>query len=320
MATPFLDKTGFTYFVSKLKTTLSGLAKTDLSNVDNSIFKSKADEAGAGGIPIVNITSTDGINYTATIDGVTALTVGMMIIAIPNKNSANVTTKLNVNSLGAKNIRQATSYNTTLGLQPEVAAWMVANKPVLLMYDGTYWKAQLTRTNANDMYGTVAVENGGIGKTSVTSGNFLVGAGTSAMEEKTPAEVLSAIGAAAADMSNVDLEALATAMGATKIATGSYAGTDTYGSSSPNSLTFSFVPKLVIIFSPGFIGIFPIHGLTSTYAAAAFVYGSSNGNMTLGDANYAKISGNTLLWYTTGSEALRQFNSKYLTYSWVAIG
>ena len=43
--------------------------------------------------------------------------------------------------------------------------------------------------------GTVGVSHGGTGKTSVTANNFLVGNGTSALVEKTPAQVLSLIGA-----------------------------------------------------------------------------------------------------------------------------
>ena len=43
--------------------------------------------------------------------------------------------------------------------------------------------------------GTLAVGHGGTGKTSVTANNFLVGNGTSALVEKTPAQVLSLIGA-----------------------------------------------------------------------------------------------------------------------------
>lgn len=43
--------------------------------------------------------------------------------------------------------------------------------------------------------GILPASKGGIGKDSVTAGNFLVGNGTDAMVEKTPAEVLTAIGA-----------------------------------------------------------------------------------------------------------------------------
>ena len=50
---------------------------------------------------------------------------------------------------------------------------------------------------SNITSGTLGVARGGTGKSSVTSGNYLIGNGTSAMTEKTPAEVLSHIGAAA---------------------------------------------------------------------------------------------------------------------------
>ena len=50
---------------------------------------------------------------------------------------------------------------------------------------------------SNITSGTLVVARGGTGKSSVTSGNFLVGNGTKAMTEKTPSQVLSAIGAAA---------------------------------------------------------------------------------------------------------------------------
>ena len=46
--------------------------------------------------------------------------------------------------------------------------------------------------------GTLGVGNGGTGKASVTAGNYLVGNGSSALTEKTPAQVLSDIGAQAA--------------------------------------------------------------------------------------------------------------------------
>lgn len=46
--------------------------------------------------------------------------------------------------------------------------------------------------------GTLSVSRGGTGKGSVTASNFLVGNGTGALQEKTPAEVLALIGAAGA--------------------------------------------------------------------------------------------------------------------------
>lgn len=48
---------------------------------------------------------------------------------------------------------------------------------------------------SSDVNGTLPVGNGGTGKASVTANNFLVGAGTNALVEKTPTEVRALIGA-----------------------------------------------------------------------------------------------------------------------------
>lgn len=60
-----------------------------------------------------------------------------------------------------------------------------------------YAASSHNHTASNITSGTLGVARGGTGKSSVTSGNFLVGNGTSSLTEKTPAQVLSAIGAAA---------------------------------------------------------------------------------------------------------------------------
>lgn len=163
MSTPYLDKTGFAYFVSKIKSALSGKAAADLSNVDDSVFAEKAAAAGAGGIPEVAITSTDGVNYTGTIANMTALTAGKIITVIPDMTSTSTAAKLNINSLGAKTMKQSVTYSSSITLAPANAGWMVANKPITLQYDGTYWRTLAPRTNANDIYGTVKVEDGGTG-------------------------------------------------------------------------------------------------------------------------------------------------------------
>lgn len=146
----------------------------------------------------VAASSNDGVTYTATVSGIDALVAGISFMIIPNVVSTSIAAKLNVNNLGAKLLRRRVSNatkSTSTGLN---AAWLSANKPIRVEYDGTYWVVDLTKPSAADMSGTLGVANGGTGKTSVTSGNFLVGNGTSAMTEKTPAEVLSTIGAAPA--------------------------------------------------------------------------------------------------------------------------
>ena len=53
----------------------------------------------------------------------------------------------------------------------------------------------MTKQVAGDLTGTVREDNGGTGKTTLTSGSYLVGTGTSAVELKTPAQVREDIGA-----------------------------------------------------------------------------------------------------------------------------
>ena len=143
MAKKFLDQTGVSHLWSKIK----------------SLFISK----GVGGI--VTATSTDGVTYTATVNGVTALTTGLTITIIPSVVSTSISAKLNLNSLGAKYIRQSTTNNTATGLTPKNAGWMAANKPITIQYDGTQWKTIAARSNASDLNGTVAIANGGTGAT-----------------------------------------------------------------------------------------------------------------------------------------------------------
>lgn len=87
---------------------------------------------------------------------------------------------------------------------------------------------------SNITSGTLDVARGGTGKSSVTSGNFLVGNGTSALTEKTPAQVLSAIGAASSSHNhaagNITSGTLNAAriptLAASKVTTGTFAATD----------------------------------------------------------------------------------------------
>ena len=103
-------------------------------------------------------------------------------------------------------------------------------------------------------------------------------------------------------------------LGNTTIVTGSYVGTGTYGASNQNSLTFDFVPKLVLIM-----------GVSSNGYVGRWVYGSSGMfiDWTMGEisgtVNMVTLSNKTLTWYNT-SYADRQMNSSDTEYCYVAIG
>lgn len=169
MAKKFIDLDGIAHVWSKIKTLLSGKADTDFGNVTDDNFRSKAVAAGVGGLPVIAASSTDGVTYTATVAGVTALTTGLTITIIPSVVSTSISAKLNVNGLGDKYIRQSTTNNTTTGLVPKNAGWMAANKPITIQYDGTQWKTIAARSNASDLNGTVAIANGGTGATTAAA-------------------------------------------------------------------------------------------------------------------------------------------------------
>lgn len=134
----FLDYTGLTEFADLIKAKL----------IENS----------------VTATATDGATYTATVDGLSALTPGAVIVIKPSMTATSVTPTLNVNSLGAKQIRRKLSGGTLTRPQLLYANVVYKDLPLLLMYDGTYWVAtQFTKPSATDLYGMVGVENGGTG-------------------------------------------------------------------------------------------------------------------------------------------------------------
>lgn len=110
----------------------------------------------ASSMPILNATSSDGVTYKASFSGITALTVGLVIVVVPNKTSTTAAPKLQINSLKSSNIMQSTATDTATLAEAPNAGWMVANKPVMLMYDGTYWVRNVIYSNAGAVEGRVA--------------------------------------------------------------------------------------------------------------------------------------------------------------------
>ena len=114
------------------------------------------------GVDLIKATG-NGNAYTATIPNVTALKRGMIITIIPDTTSTATIPTLNVNGLGVKSIKQRLSLNTSLTAEAATESWMVANKPVTLLFDGTQWVTITGRPAATTLYGTVPIESGGTG-------------------------------------------------------------------------------------------------------------------------------------------------------------
>ena len=122
------------------------------------------------GASVVEATSSDGETYSATVPGITELYSGLEVIIIPQVESTSETITLDLNGLGAKNVRLPLSSNTATLVMPEQPDYYTAGRPVKLRYDATWlnnkgaWVvAERQRTSGNDLYGSVPIENGGTG-------------------------------------------------------------------------------------------------------------------------------------------------------------
>lgn len=117
-------------------------------------------------------TDGDGAAYTATVEGITALTAGAAFIMIPHTRSTTIAPTLNVNGLGARVLRQRSSASTGSSTDGGVKNWIVPGKPVFVMYDGFDWVVEIARPNADSIYGVVAVEQGGTGRYSISDTRY----------------------------------------------------------------------------------------------------------------------------------------------------
>lgn len=115
----------------------------------------------------VAATSTDGVNYTATVEGITELYNGLTITIIPNMLSTSKNTTLNVNGLGAKQLRVSIGgYNYgNSGTLAALDGWLGENFPVTIQYKAKFdnWQTVIPRPSTTGLYGTVNIEQGGTG-------------------------------------------------------------------------------------------------------------------------------------------------------------
>ena len=141
---------------------------------------------GDGSCPIVT-TSGSGSKYTATIDGITELITGMMIVIIPHVTSTTVVPSLDLNGLGAKTIYHHYSYTNSTRASAYSYSWLTADIPQLLQYDGVAWIALgKDRPHADDLMGTLKVGHGGTGKSSLTRYGLLYASAVSSMTQLSP--------------------------------------------------------------------------------------------------------------------------------------
>lgn len=127
---------------------------------------------------------------------------------------------------------------------------MATNKNITMrQFNGTDYDTLYPKTLGSQIASTVPVSAGGTGINVNPNIHVNLGAeNTSNIFEAYPRPgVYGTLPVSHGGTGQTSLAALASAMGAAKIQTGSYVGTGTYGASNPNSLTFNFVPKFVYI-------------------------------------------------------------------------
>lgn len=131
------------------------LSEEDMPTIVSEVISQLPENDGNGGTDIATATSTDGVAYTATVPSITELTVGASFIMIPDTKNTSTTITLNVNDLGAKNIRRRQN-NITSSPVALTNGGLEANQPVRVIYDGTYWivEGQLS-INGSDISGNV---------------------------------------------------------------------------------------------------------------------------------------------------------------------
>ena len=148
---------------------------------------------------IATAQSTDGVTYTVNLPGIAKLYTGLEITIIPDTRSASTMPKLNVNGLGAVNIRRRITSNTLTTVQSENEEFLVENQPIRVFYNGTYWVPDMARPNAPDLYGTVSVENGGTGADNAEEARKNLGAAPAGFGLGTTATVVTDCNAALAN-------------------------------------------------------------------------------------------------------------------------
>ena len=114
------------------------------------------------------------------------------------------------------------------------------------------------------------------------------------------------------------------AVTAPKIEKGSYVGTGTYGQANPNTLTFGFSPKLVLIYDGSTTyAMFFAFGIGGEYTLGGYLLAWEDSTSAKNN-NYARINSNVLNWYASNTSATTarelQLNVESRTYHYFAIG
>ena len=138
------------------------------------------DAAARGRVFSATATSTNGMNYYATIDGIDSLASGISVMIIPEKDCSVVNPTLNINNTGDIAIRRRVSNSavTTLSGSEQgsessgfISNWIKKGIPIRVTYNeignSAAIQAWVIETPIADLssgaYGTLKVDQGGTG-------------------------------------------------------------------------------------------------------------------------------------------------------------
>lgn len=156
-----------------------------------------AEQVGALSSTPISMASTDGTTYTCTVPGIDSLTAGVSFIGIPAIVSTSTSVTLNVNNLGAKQLRRGVSTSSSTTIAGYNESWLAAGKPLRIMYDGLFWIVDNARPYASDLMGTVPIANGGTGATNGATGLAnLLAAGSTVLSSNQYGDALPTAGTA----------------------------------------------------------------------------------------------------------------------------
>lgn len=117
----------------------------------------------------------------------------------------------------------------------------------------------------------------------------------------------------------VDVIELLSGASGVQFSAGSYVGTGTYGTSNRTSLTFDFVPKLLIVQRVYAASTYSWATDTMIWLGGSSYVRRGNSTVVYNDIGTVMVSENTVSWYNT-VDAQRQLNTSNGTYTYIAIG
>jgi hypothetical protein len=274
----------------------------------------------------LQITSTSGV-----IENTIAQIPGACVVSCENGNAY-----LLLNEGSELSLAATYKFLHSSGTSKSLDITAIANKQVLLCYSAAGNSGYGTSTILNVMGNQIAGSfmdgsQDAIALQSGTAGQSIevVYSGTVAADWVTEGQVVDSPGVYGAGVMSGVLQAWSKDRPVdTKIVTGSYIGTGTYGAKNPNSITFDFAPILFWVVK------YRVEG--NTYFAqeeneSPMIYtpilsenyteGGGFYNDSAASRSYAKVAdnGKTIIWYHADN-ASKQLNSSGYAYYYIAIG